>query len=288
MVFRVQILVDWSRAFVDPDGSLYCQTTEEQKDTAVRLLKKGDTDLFVYAVDVHPNGSSEFLANGGRYGAHNLVAFDTPDYYDQATLEGLGIKEGQTASCRLTQKLEDVVGRLPSGLVVPRHIFFQDYDAEPLEEFKAPFTMEDVADTFKVPFLEPQNFLDGDYKYVINAKHMFDGIANDSYQWAGDIKGVPGMEMNVFTLLKQMYGLGKNIEFNITGVVAGICIQNTMMGLRQRYSSSKINVISDAVTHLLIPAIGWSDQDAANLAMKKMCMKFDANYISSAEYLGRK
>lgn len=284
MVFRVQVLVDWSRAFVDKNGTLYCGTTDAHKDIAAMLMK--DADLYVYVVDVHSEKSPEFLANEGKHPTHNLVGFDMPNYYDEATLKRLGIEEGKTASCRLTQKLDDIVSKLPSGLIVPRHVFLQSYDAEPLNQVKAEFSFDDAEKTFGVKRLNSGEFLGGAIKYVINAKHKYDGTGRKSTEWMGHIEGVPDMEMNVFTLLQQKYGQGRDLEFNLTGVVSGICVYRTAGGLAEDFQRAKINVIADAVTHLLVPQLGLADEDTASLVIKKMCQQLGVNYITSAQYLG--
>ena len=60
--FRVNILVDWSRSFVDPDGSFTANTTEAAKDIAVDIIKR--CDLIIYMTDIHTEKSWEFSVNG--------------------------------------------------------------------------------------------------------------------------------------------------------------------------------------------------------------------------------
>ena len=118
----IEDLVDWGKSFTDSNGNFYCGTTDEQKQTAIRVAK--DSDLWIYLVDIHTRGSSEFKANGGLYPAHNLIK---KDWYD---LEKLGVGKGKTVSPELTDTFNELVNDLPSGLIVPRHVFFQDYDGE--------------------------------------------------------------------------------------------------------------------------------------------------------------
>ncbi len=269
-------LVDFSKSFTDSNGSFYAGTTEEQKDNAVEVMKFMDKNL--YLVDVHTRQSPEFLTNGGVYPAHNLISKD--DY----GLDTLGV-EGKTVSPQLTGKLYDVVKDKKSGLIVPRHVFFQNYNGEPNP--RPGFEFKDVEETFGIEKLVSQEFLDGGLDYVVNAKHMFNGSAIQATDWMGNFKGVPDKEMNVFSLMKQKYGQGENLEFNIEGVVVGICIYQTASGLRQLFPKSQINVIADASTHLIYAPLGFENEDDANKAAKAMCSQVGINYLTTKEFLGK-
>ncbi len=275
----IQVMVDWGRAFVDPNGSFYCGTTDEQKDIAVKIISGGD--LWLFLSDVHSRRSSEFQVNGGSYQTHNLVK---RDWYD---LELLGVAEGKTVSPELTDPLNDIVKSLPSGLIVPRHVFLQDYDGESLNKITPAFSFEDVENTFGARRLVPVEFLDGKIKYVINAKHFFNGAGLQSTEWMGNIPGIPTIEMNAFTLIKEMYGKGRDIDFNLTGVVMGICMYQTGSGIKQIFPNANVNIIADGATHLLVPSLGFSNEREANSALQAMCKQVGVNYITSREYLGK-
>jgi len=274
---KVNVLVDWGKAFVDKNGSFYCGTTEEQKDRAVEVNK--EADLLVYVTDVHSRDASEFIVNGGLYPAHNLVK------KDQANLEELGIEEGKTASPELTDKLNNIVKTKKAGLIVPRHVFFQNYDGG--DNFKPAFTFEDVEETFGVKKLDAKEYLEGGIDYIINAKHMFNGAFLQSTEWMGKVPGVPDIEMNAFTLLKQQYGLGEGLQLNFTGVVMGICLYQSATGARQIFPRSEVNVIADACTHLVYEPLGIKTEEQGNEVAKAMCQQVGVNYLTTEEFMGK-
>ena len=273
--YTINVLVDWGKAFVDPNGSFYCGTTDHQKQRAKEVIQTAD--LILYLSDVHTTTSSEFIVNGGLYPAHNLIQ---KDQYD---LSAVGVEAGKTVSPQLTDTLYDLIKNKRSGLIVPRHVFFQDYNGE--QNPKPAFSLEDVEETFGAKRLDEQEFLDGKIDYVINAKHHFDGTRTNPYAWLGHIPGVPDTEQNVFSLLKQKYGTGEGIEFDVTGVVMGICIYQTASGIKQLFPKAAVNVIADACTHLVYAPLGIADEDTGNLVAKKMCQQIGINYLSTEEYL---
>src|SRR3989344_3697374 len=71
---KIATWVDWGKSFVDETGNFYCGTTDEQKQNAKKISE--GADLFLYLSDFHTRGSSEFIANGGLYPAHNLSSRD--------------------------------------------------------------------------------------------------------------------------------------------------------------------------------------------------------------------
>jgi nicotinamidase-related amidase len=274
---RVNVLIDFGKAFVDPNGSFYCGTTEEQKDKAAEVNQ--EADLWIYVSDVHSRDASEFTANGGLYPAHNLVK------KDQRDLKQLGVEEGQTTSPELTDKLNEIVRAKRAGLIVPRHVFFQNYDGG--DKIVPAFAFEDVEETFGVKKLDPQEYLDGGIDYIVNAKHMFNGAFLQSTEWMGKVAGVPDIEMNAFTLLKQQHGLGKGLQLNFTGVVMGICLYQSATGARQIFPRAEVNVIADACTHLVYEPLGIATEDQGNAVAKAMCQQVGVNYISTEEFLGK-
>lgn len=271
----VTVYVDFSKSFTDDNGSFTAHTTKDQKLMARAVSER--SDLVIYAVDVHTKKSSEFIVNNGIYPTHNLIK------KDQNNLELLGVSPEQTVSPQLTQILYDFVKDKKSGLIVPRHVFFQDFNGE--KNPKPAFSFEDVEETFGVRKLDPVQFLDGDIEYVVNAKHMFNGASLQSTEWMGHVDGVPDMEMNVFTLLKQMYGQGEDLIFNFVGVVMGICIYQTSSNTRQIFPNSEINVIVDASTHLISKSLGFGDVESADKAIDSMCKQVGINYITAQEFI---
>ena len=276
-MMRINVLTDWGKAFVDQDGNFYCGTTEKQKDNAVRIIQ--DADEVVNLADVHARASAEFMANGGMYPAHNLVKKDWHN------LEDIGVPPDKNVDPNLTDKLYDMVKDRKAGLIVPRHVFFQNYDGENRPD--PVFRFEDVEETFGIGRLKPQEYMDGGIDYIVNAKHMFNGAAMQGYDFLGHVPGVPDIEMNYFTLLKQKYGQGKVLEFDFTGVVMGICVYQGASGVKQLFPKAKVNVIADAVTHLAVPELGIPDEKVGDDVARRMCQQVGINYMTTKEYLGR-
>ena len=277
---KIATWVDWGKSFVDEDGNFYCGTTIQEKQNA-RKISEG-ADIYLYLGDFHTRSSSEFTVNGGLYPAHNLIARDN-DYNSQ-----LGVPECKTTSPQLTDILLDMVKDKRSGLIVPRHVFFQDYDGQDVKDIKPAFNFQDVEKTYGVKRLNPVEFLDGGIEYIVNAKHMFNGAGLQSTEWIGHVENIPQLEMNIFTLLKQKYGQGKGLQFDIDGVVMGICIYQTASGIKQIFPKAEVNIIADASTHLLIKELGFSEIGTADAAIKNMCKQVGLNYTTTAEYLGMK
>ncbi len=278
MTKTIKIAVDFGDAFTHPKGSWYCGTTEQQKDNAAAVSRGGD--LFIYLVDVHTRTSTEFSINGGKYEVHNVTK------KDQRNLEALGVDPTKTASPQLTEKLQDIVKDKKAGLIVPRNVFFQDYDGGKKPE--PAFTLEDVEETFGVESIDPQDFLDGKIDYVINAKHYKDGTRGNAHARLGHVPGVPDEDWNVFSLLKEQYGNGEGLQFDIVGVVMGICIYQTACGIFDLFPRAEINVIADACTHLVYEPLGIESEETGNLVAKKMCQQIGVNYMSTEEYLREK
>jgi hypothetical protein len=274
---RINVLVDFGDAFTHKNGSFYCGTTEEQKDNAVLINQNADETI--YLSDVHSRESPEFLINGGLYPAHNLILRDSYD------LNSLGVEEGKTVSPQLTEKLYNQIKDRKSGLIVPRHVFFQNYNGE--REPKPAFQFKDIEKTFGVNRLDSQEYLDGGLEYIVNAKHMFNGAALQATDWMSNFPGVPDKEMNIFSLVKQKYGQGEKLKIDITGVVMGICVYQTAAGIRQILPKAEINVIADACTHLVYAPLGFSNENDANTSAKAMCSQIGVNYLNTKEYLGK-
>lgn len=274
---KINVLVDFSESFTDKNGSFYSGTTDLQKENAVEINKSADETI--YLIDIHTKKSLEFAVNGGLYPVHNLINSDWKYVND------LGIEDGKSVSPQLTALLYDTVKSKKSGLIVPRHVFFQDYNGE--KNFIPSFSFRDVEETFGVKKLDSQRYLDEEVEYVVNAKHMFNGAALQATDWMGNFVDIPEKEMNIFSLIKEKYGQGQDLEFDISGVVMGICIYQTATGLRQIFPKSKINVIADACTHLVYAPLGFENEGIANDAAKRMCAQVGINYLTTREYLGK-
>ncbi|MBT4376583.1 hypothetical protein HOD29_04380 [archaeon] len=272
---RINVLVDFGESFTDTNGSFYSGTTDLQKRNAVKI--NSFADQTIYLSDIHTRDSLEFLVNGGLYPTHNLINGNLK-YVGE-----LGVKEDQTVSPQLTQILYDAVKDKSSGLIVPRHVFFQDYNGE--KDFKPSFNFQNVEETFGVKALNSEAYLDGAIEYVVNAKHLFNGAVLQATDWMGNFQGIPNNEMNIFSLLKQKYGQGKDLEIDINGVVMGICVYQTATGIRQLLPQAKINVIADASTHLVYEPLGFKTETESNEAVKRMCTQVGINYLTTEEYL---
>jgi hypothetical protein len=272
---KINVLVDWGESFVDENGNFYCGTTQEQKEKAAQINE--GSDLTIYLVDIHSEDSSEFIENGGLYPSHNLLR------RDRGSLDGLLTEDGKTTSPELTGVLQERVKNKKAGLIVPRHVYFQNYDGG--DNPQPAFSLEDVEETFGVPRLDKEELFSGNIEYIVNAKHLFDGTAMQSTSWMGDFEGVPTEEENVFTLLKQKYGQGEDLEINLTGVVMGICVYQTASGIKQILPKSEVNIIADACTHLVYAPLGIADEDTGDFVAEKMCKQIGVNYMTTEKYL---
>ena len=280
-MIRINCLVDWGKSFVDTNGSFYCGTTDEQKGRAAQILNTNH-DLTIFFSDVHSRGSWEFEQNGGPYPVHNIT--------DKDALALSDIVKGKTASPQLTDNLLNIVAGKKSGLWVPRSVFFQDwpYNVKPV------YSLKDVENTFGVRRLtqmDPQDWL-ADKMYLVNAKHLFNGAAVELTGPFSHYDGIPDNEDNLVSMLRRScdhydHPQGKGLQFDVTGVVMGICIYQTASGIFQLFPKSTVNVIADSCTQLIYEPLGFKDSESANAAVKSMCMQLSGvHYISTAEYLG--
>ncbi len=267
------VLVDWGNSFVDENGSFYCGTTNAQKERAKIILQASDTILEFN--DVHTHNSTEFISNGGMYPAHNLIKKDWKHAKD------LGVPEGKTTSPKLTHILQECVKSKEGVLFVPRDVYFQDYNGG--TNTKPSFSFEDVQETFLLPKMHAY---DPSLEYIVSAKHMFNAAGMQATAHLGHFEGIPNQDGNIFTELKKHYGQGKDISFDITGVVMGICIYQTAGGIRQLFPRAQVNVISDACTHLIYEPLGIASEEEGNLVAKAMCTQIGVQYISTKEFLG--
>eukprot|EP01105_Mastigella_eilhardi_P019590 TRINITY_DN4626_c0_g1_i1.p2 TRINITY_DN4626_c0_g1~~TRINITY_DN4626_c0_g1_i1.p2 ORF type:complete len:285 (-),score=92.79 TRINITY_DN4626_c0_g1_i1:103-957(-) len=273
--FRVNVLVDWSKAFVDEDGSFYCGATEAQKDAAAQVI--GAADLVVYAVDVHTPKSAEFLPNGGVYPVHNLLLQDP--------------SSARSSSCLLTAKLQRAVEQRLSMLgkdqaaLTPRHVHFQDYQGAgsvPCPSFRR----EDVCKTFGVPeFGDKVRPIGAKLGYVVSPKCDFNGCSVRATQHYGSFPGVNNEDFNVFTCLNREYGLGEKLDITVTGVVLGICVYQTASNLRQLFPRANVTIVIDATKQLTGKQFGFEDEKIGEAAVRGMCAQLNVSVATSADYL---
>jgi hypothetical protein len=95
-------------------------------------------------------------------------------------------------------------------------------------------------------------------------------------------------ERHIYSILKQRYGLGRDLRINVTGVVMGICVYQTASNTRQWFPRAEVNVIADGCTHLVYAPLGIADKDTGDLVAKKMCQQVGVNYLGTREFLGRR
>jgi hypothetical protein len=62
-IIRVCNLIDWSKSFVDENGSFYCGTTDEQKRNAAEIIERAE--MVIATMDLHPVSAPEHAVNGG-------------------------------------------------------------------------------------------------------------------------------------------------------------------------------------------------------------------------------
>lgn len=282
-VIRICNLIDWSKSFVDENGSFYCGTNIEQKRNAAEIIKRAD--LVINNMDLHPVTAPEHAVNGGLYPVHNAVKpwEYGPDFVYMITPEGEALRlEDKTVSPELTGILSDAATRGRKGIIVPRGVYFQG-------ESHTPFcTPRDIEETFKKRIISKEEFLEGDYDYITAPKQYFDSTRLDSdiSLPQDDIKGVPPKNFNVYSLLKIKFPPDTyELVFINTGVVEGICRLHTSIGLRQMFPFDRIINISDATTPLYGVGLGYETADQSRQASARVCKDIGIEYMTTEECL---
>jgi len=253
----IGVNVDWSKSFVDKNGGFYCGTTEEQKQVAAELMPH--LDLTVNTTDFHSVKSKEFKKNGGMWPFHNVAEFRTINVRD------LGLPENTTISPEQTEVIENRINKVRSGVIVPKHVYFQDGN-EPA------FTPELVEEAFGQRIIKPNEFLKDDFTYIISPKTHFDGTAIVSdYNLPRSVpERVPEQEYTVFDLIETKYPKDKfNVVYVGTGVVDNICRHYTTTGLRQKYGRRVVNIIG-ATTELYGIGLGFEDKKQVRDASERI------------------
>jgi len=277
-------LIDWSKSFVDENGSFYCGTTEEQKQNAARIIEIAH--LVISTLDLHPVTAPEHSINGGLYPVHNAVKpwEYNPDFIYNISNEGKELKLGdKTLSPELTEVLDNAAADdRKAGLIVPRGVYFQGENNTP---FCSP---EDIEETYSRKIITQEEFLDGNFDYITAPKQYFDATRLDSDISLPDdeVPGIPDRNFNVFSLLKKRFpGERFNLVFINTGVVEGICRLHTSIGLRQMFPFDRIINIADATTPLFGVGLGYQTADESRRASSQVCQDIGIEYMSTEECL---
>ena len=282
-VVRICNLIDWSKSFVDENGSFYSGTTDEQKMNAARIIEK--SEIVIATMDLHPVTAPEHAVNGGLYPVHNAVNpwEYGPDFVYLISTDGEPLRLGdKTLSPELTGILGDAASNRKSGIIVPREVYFQERNDD---VFCNP---SDIEATFHCKIINKNEFLEGDFDYITAPKQYFDATRLDSDIMLPDkeIPGVPAFNFNVYSLLKKKFPPHKyELVFINTGVVEGICRLHTSIGLRQMFPFDRIINISDATTPLYGVGLGYNTAEESRQASTRVCKDIGIEYMTTGECL---
>lgn len=276
-------LIDWSKSFVDDNGSFFCGTTAAQKERAGEVAELGD--LVVFSTDTHPLGSDEFAVNGGLYPAHNVVGhLDKNHEFEYfVTKSGERLKLGEkTMSSELTTEIQKHIEGRRKGMIVPKEIYYQDGVSQPW------FSPHDVEENFNTKIVKGDDFLNGSLDYVIAPKHAFDAtrLESDIVLPGKVAEGIPAVNFNIFSLLRLKYPVDEyELTFVNTGVVEGICRLHTSIGLRQMFKSSRVINLTDATTPLAGIGMGFDTPEQSRDAAMRVCKDVGVEYMTTDEFL---
>ena len=242
----VAVNIDWSKSFVDKNGGFYCGTTDDQKEKAAVLMPF--MDLAINTTDFHSIKAREFKINGGMWPLHNIAEFRDLD------VTQYGLAADATVSPEQTEIIERRIRKRKAGIVVPRHVYFQDSN-EPS------FTPDLVEKAFGHAIITPEEFMAEDFDYITAPKTHFDAtvLVSERMLPKTDLTRVPREEYTVFDLVQEKYGTNRQIVYVGTGVVDNICRHYTTTGLRQKYGARVVN-ISGATTELYGIGLGFEDK----------------------------
>lgn len=274
-------LIDWSKSFVDENGSFYCGTTDEQKRNAALIMERAD--MIIACMDLHPVTAPEHTVNGGLYPVHNAVKpwEYGPDFIYMKTRDGENIKLGEkTLSPELTGILSENAAGRKGGVLVPREVYFQG------ENQSVFCTPKDIEETYGRKIITKHEFLEENYDYITAPKQYFDATRLDSIISLPDtgIEGVPTQNFNVYSLLKKKFPPDRyDLVFINTGVVEGICRLHTSIGLRQMFPFDRIINISDATTPLYGIGLGYQSAEESRQASTRVCRDIGIEYMTTEE-----
>jgi hypothetical protein len=276
-------LVDWSKSFVDEDGSFYSGTTTRQKSNAAVAAELAD--MVVFSTDMHPVTSEENAINGGLYPAHNIGGFwrYSRDFVYFKTPSGKRLTLGaKTLSPELTLEIEATLRDRKSSIIVPREVYFQGGTRKPW------ISPNEVEKTFGKKISSAKGFVKGDQTFITAPKQYFDATRLDSdiALPGGAPAGIPRANYNVYSLLKLRYPAESyELIFVNTGVVEGICRLHTSIGLRQMFKSSRVINLTDATTPLVGAGLGFGTAQQSRDAYVRVCRDVGVEYMSTAKFL---
>jgi len=280
----IATLVDWSKSFVDQDGSFYSGTTARQKQNAAMAAELAD--LVIFSTDMHPITSEENAINGGLYPAHNIGGFwkYDRDFVYFVTPTGKHLTLGaKTMSPELTLEIEATLKDRKAAIIVPREVYFQGGARKPW------IMPEEVEKTFGKTIISAKGFVKGDHTFVVAPKQYFDATRLDSDITLpkGTVRGAPDVNCNIYSLLKLKYPAEScELVFANTGVVEGICRLHTSIGLRQMFKSSRVINLTDATTPLVGVGLGFGTAQQSRDAYVRVCKDVGVEYMSTAKFLG--
>lgn len=253
----IGVNTDWSESFVDENGGFYCGTTQEQKELAARITPY--MDININDTDFHSIKSREFAINGGMWPLHNVAE------YKHINVKDYGLKPGVSVSPRLTKTIDDAVGKEKTGIVVPRHVYFQDGVYQNI-------TPEMVEEAFEEKIITPEEFMKGNFNYIIAPKNHFDAttLISEYSMPADEIPGVPRQEYTIFDLIERKFPKDEfEVVYVNTGVVDNICRHYTSTGIRQKFGRRVVNIIG-ATTELYGIGLGFEDKHQVRDACERI------------------
>ena len=172
-----------------------------------------------------------------------------------------------------------------TGLIVPRSVYFQAGAKEP---FCKP---EDIEKTFDEKIITAEEFIKGNYDYIIQPKQFFDAtkLVSDVELPDASIGGVPDVNYSVYSLIKQKFPADKyDLVFVNTGVVEGICRLHTSIGLAQMFPFDRHINVTDATTALYGIGLGYETSEESRAACIRVCKDIGIEYLSTEEVLAEK
>jgi len=263
----VGVLTDWSEAWVGENGSFYCGTTDKQKQVTKNAINY--MDLIIYTTDFHSIKSDHFSINGGQWQLHNVAEYKTENP------ENYGLNKTASMSPQLINTLDEAVNKSVSGIIVPKHVYFQDGNIES-------FSPELVEDAFGEKIITAEEFLEKNFTYIISPKQFWDGTRIKGDYGLPKITNskIPSVDYTVFDLLAKKYPSEKyELIFVNTGVVENICRHYTSVGQKEKYPTSRVINLEDATTEL--SGIGFSTNQHVKESMKSMSTDLGIEYVKT-------
>lgn len=245
----IAVDIDDSRSFVT--GNFRVPGQAEKMESILRLHEKvlrSQDGCVIYTTDFHCERWWEFQENGGPYPRHNVVnaANDDENSRPMPALEALYRRYNPVIFCPLHVRCQREIGIAEFGDDDLRKSFGVDRLWNPLEKG----LREKVVYALKIYF--------------------------DATRIRGESE-----DANVFTLLSRMRELpdGEGIRFLVTGVVNNICVLSTVVGLRQLFPRSRVEVVRDCISPF-VPA-GFNENDVVVSVEKSLESGFFCEFVTS-------